>query len=74
LEFDREADEVRHFRYAPVGWANIEIEQQQVRKLLINVLHGITPISVKPATQEQITPQPSGTLFPRPPSASGPTQ
>ena len=73
LSINLDADEVRHFRYAPIGWANVEVEQQQVRKLLINFLQGITPISVRPAAGQPPTSQAPPALFPQPPTIDGPS-
>jgi len=67
LRINIDADEVKHFKYSPMGWASVEIEQQQLRKLLINVLQGITPISVKPIVQELTLQQGQPALFPKAP-------
>jgi hypothetical protein len=68
LKININADEVKHFQYSPVGWASIEVELQQIRTLLINVLQGITPISVRDATQHPGLAQSPGALFPPPPT------
>ena len=71
LSVNLESDEVRHFRYAPMGWTSNEIEQQHTRKLLISVLQGITPISIRNLTdQPRLPPGPPG-LFPHPPTPDG---
>lgn len=67
LRINIDADEVMHFKYSPMGWASVEIEQEQLRKLWINVLQGSTPISVKPVVQESVLPQGQSALFPGPP-------
>lgn len=67
LSININASEVQHFRYSPVGWASIENEQTQVRRLLMDVLRGLTPISVKPAVQGAGLPEALSTLFPGPP-------
>jgi len=67
LNIKLEADEVRHFRYSPVGWASTENEQQQVRKLLISVLQGTAPIAIKPAASPQVPADGGQSLFPPPP-------
>ncbi len=67
LGINIDAGEVQHFRYSPVGWASAENEQQQIRRLLMNVLQGLTPISVRPAAQEPGLPHGQSTLFPEPP-------
>jgi hypothetical protein len=67
LSINIDASEVQHFRYAPIGWASVEIEQQQIRRLMMNVLQGLTPISVRPAVQESGLPQGQSALFPGPP-------
>lgn len=64
LQIVLDPEEIKHFTYFPSGWASIENEQQQLRKLLINVLQGTAPISVKPAIAQQPI-QPG--LFPEPP-------
>lgn len=64
LSINIDAAEVTHFTYAPMGWASVENEQQQIRKLMMNVLQGLTPISVKPAVQESGLTQVLSTLFP----------
>lgn len=69
LDINLQVDEVKHFRYSPTGWASAEIEQQQVRKLLISVLQGITPISVKSAAQPQPPAAGMQTLFPPSPDS-----
>jgi len=67
LSINIDAAEVKHFTYAPMGWASVENEQQQIRKLMMSVLQGLTPISVKPAAQGLGLPQAISTLFPGPP-------
>lgn len=71
LDIEVDGEEIRHFRYTPGGWISTELEQTQVRKLLINVLQGLTPIAVKasnvagqaPAQTQGIVPG----VFPPPP-------
>jgi hypothetical protein len=70
LGMDFAADEMRYFGYMPNGWAETENEQGQVRKLLINVLRGLSPIAIKPTVQQSLNP-PNSSLFPPPPPPSG---
>ncbi len=66
LKISISADELKHFTYSPVGWASIEHEQQQARKLLIQVLQGTAPIAIKPVQlQSNLPGQPA--LFPEAP-------
>ena len=67
LSINIDAAEVKHFTYSPMGWASVENEQQQIRRLMMSVLQGLTPISVKPADQESGLQQALSTLFPGPP-------
>lgn len=67
LKINIDADEIRHFRYTPLGWESIEMEQQQLRRLLINVCQGITPISIRPLIQDLGLQQGQSPLFPKPP-------
>jgi hypothetical protein len=67
LSINIDASEVQHFKYSPMGWASVEIEQQQLRRLLMGVLQGLTPIFVKPFVQESMLTQGQSALFPGPP-------
>lgn len=56
--------EIKHFQYAPNGWQTDENDQRHVRKLLMNVLQGLSPLAIKQAsTTEYIA-----GVFPPPPS------
>ncbi len=62
-----DASEIKHFRYAPDGWLHDENDQRQARKLLIRVLSGLTPITVRASDEQQSSPNVVG-LFPPPPN------
>lgn len=66
LRIKLDSEEARHFRYTPGGWISAELEQMQVRKLLINVLQGLTPIAIKMPNVSLPAPTPAQTA----PSAS----
>ncbi len=67
LNINIDAIEVQHFKYSPMGWASVEIEQQQLRRLMMGVLQGLTPISVRPFIQDSGLQQGQSALFPGPP-------
>lgn len=67
LSINIDASEVQYFRYSPIGWASVELEQHQIRRLMMSVLQGLTPISVRPFAQEPGLPQARSALFPEPP-------
>lgn len=68
LGYDFEQLDVLEGGYTPTGWTNTEQEQEQLRKLLIELLSGRLSLPVTPGPA--ITPPPFPPPFPPPPNAT----
>ena len=64
LNFKVEQLDILKGNYIPQGWNDYETEQQLVRRGLINILHGRSPLIIQPHQAQAATspypPPPSG--------------